>query len=198
MNLDSFLFRQERVGKDGKSFTAYKIRLFEDGKTSPSGNSEYSSARHGGQFPDSQYAEISLLSAIVNHLGINEIPQLYNIVNGDMQLFALRAEMREVFQLLPDDLKSSYTQEKPGLIPGELAFGQVDGTLATRFHLMRLYVEEMTRLEALKKRGKFHEYIAAKALLCLTSLKNRLSDRMSIDLISRKIKDYISDTLTDE
>jgi sugar transferase (PEP-CTERM system associated) len=70
------LFRQPRVGKDGKIFTLYKFRTMKDG---------------AGIGPDGKYAPAQSDDARVTRVGkwlrrarVDELPQIYNILRGDM------------------------------------------------------------------------------------------------------------------
>ncbi len=53
------IFKQERVGKDKKKFIIYKLRTMTNGK-------------------------VTLIGKVIRKLGLDEIPQLLNIVKGEM------------------------------------------------------------------------------------------------------------------
>ena len=48
---------------------------------------------------------------------IDEIPQLYNWLKGDLNLVGVRALSEHYFQLYPEDLQKQRINFKPGLIP---------------------------------------------------------------------------------
>ena len=48
---------------------------------------------------------------------LDEIPQIYNWLKGDLNLVGIRALSEHYFSLYPDDLKQKRINFKPGLIP---------------------------------------------------------------------------------
>ena len=74
------IFRQQRVGRGGKLFTMYKFRTM---KTSAP---QYASTK---EFADAEQY-ISKLGHILRSTSIDELPQLYNVLRGDMSLIGPR------------------------------------------------------------------------------------------------------------
>ena len=74
------IFRQERMGKDGKSFTIYKFRTMTT--SAPSDMATRELEKHG------QY--VTKLGAFLRHSSIDELPQLWNILKGDMSIVGYR------------------------------------------------------------------------------------------------------------
>ena len=70
------VFRQQRVGRGGKLFTMYKFRTMKT--TAP----QYASTK---EFADAEQY-ISKLGHILRSTSIDELPQLYNVLKGDMSL----------------------------------------------------------------------------------------------------------------
>jgi exopolysaccharide biosynthesis polyprenyl glycosylphosphotransferase len=68
------IYRQKRVGKDGKTFTLYKFRSMQDG------------ADRGGKHAPAQEgdARITRVGNWLRRTRLDEVPQLYNILRGDM------------------------------------------------------------------------------------------------------------------
>ena len=75
-------FRQERVGKNGKSFLMYKFRSM---KTSAS-QYDYSPRESGDP-------RITRLGKFLRKTSLDELPQLFNVLEGSMSLVGPRPEM---------------------------------------------------------------------------------------------------------
>ena len=73
------IFKQQRVGKNGKTFTCYKLRTMKTGTPE----------RARCDFPDSE-CYVTKIGAILRKYGIDELPQLYNVLIGDMSLVGPR------------------------------------------------------------------------------------------------------------
>ena len=54
---------------------------------------------------------------VIRKYFIDEIPQIYNWLRGDIKLIGVRALSHHFFNLYPKDLKRLRTNFKPGLIP---------------------------------------------------------------------------------
>ena len=98
------LFRQERVGKDGRGFTLYKFRTMIE-------NAE----KHTGPILASKNdPRITRVGRFLRATRIDEIPQLYNVLAGQMSLVGPRPE-REYFINLHKALRGLRLAVKPGL-----------------------------------------------------------------------------------
>jgi lipopolysaccharide/colanic/teichoic acid biosynthesis glycosyltransferase len=84
------LFRQERVGYRGKTFTLYKIRTM---RTEPAPPADPEASRRAAmtQVGDPR---ITRLGQFLRRSRLDELPQLLNIVRGEMSLIGPRPEAR--------------------------------------------------------------------------------------------------------
>lgn len=83
------LFRQKRVGKDGRIFTLYKFRSMKiEGNGNANGNGKIQPA---GEM-DERFTRVGRW---IRRLRVDELPQLYNILRGDMHFVGPRPFMLE-------------------------------------------------------------------------------------------------------
>jgi lipopolysaccharide/colanic/teichoic acid biosynthesis glycosyltransferase len=98
------LYRQERVGKGGTLFTLYKFRTMIDG-----------AEKHLGPVLASRDDErVTAVGRILRRMRLDELPQLYNILRGDMSLVGPRPE-RPYFVERHQALQGIRLAVKPGL-----------------------------------------------------------------------------------
>lgn len=125
------LFKQERVGKKGRLFPVYKFRTMTDKVRDLSIQT----------FNDDP--EITAVGKVIRRLKIDELPQLLNVVKGDMSLVGPRP-------CLPDLVKDFNESGKKRLLvrPGLTGLAQVNGNIhlswEERWEYDREYVEEQS------------------------------------------------------
>jgi exopolysaccharide biosynthesis polyprenyl glycosylphosphotransferase len=78
-------FRQDRLGKDGKSFPIIKFRTM-----------QVNAERNGPQWASPGDPRITRVGWVLRHLRLDELPQLINILRGEMSCIGPRPE-REIF-----------------------------------------------------------------------------------------------------
>jgi len=76
------LYRQERTGKAGRPFTLYKFRSMRR-DAEGDGNPRWASLND---------ARVTRLGAVLRRFRLDELPQLYNVLRGDMSLVGPRPE----------------------------------------------------------------------------------------------------------
>jgi lipopolysaccharide/colanic/teichoic acid biosynthesis glycosyltransferase len=118
------LFRQRRVGKDGREFTVLKFRTMKTG-ADPAPHREYverliagedRSVSKGGR-PLYKLAvddRITRVGHVLRRLSVDEIPQLWNVVRGDMSLVGPRPVTAYEAGSYPAHWRRRF-QVKPGL-----------------------------------------------------------------------------------
>ncbi len=79
------IFKQERIGRDGKPFTIYKLRSMRIDAESESGPSLYQ-----GDDDD----RLTKVGRFLRNHHLDELPQLYNVFKGDMSFIGHRPERK--------------------------------------------------------------------------------------------------------
>jgi len=82
---DHIFFKQERVTQDGRRFWLYKLRTMRP-----------DAERHGAQWTQENDPRVTRVGALLRRTRVDEIPQLINVLRGDMSLVGPRPE-RPVF-----------------------------------------------------------------------------------------------------
>ena len=108
------VYKQERVGKGGKCFYLYKLRSMRT-----------DAEKFGAQWAEKDDPRITKIGKFIRKTRIDEIPQLFNILRGDMGIIGPRPE-RPMFTV-------QFDEEIPGFInrlavkPGLTGWAQVNG-----------------------------------------------------------------------
>lgn len=126
------LFSQKRVGYRGTIFTIYKFRTMND-KTDHNGN----------LLPDSE--RLTFCGKWMRKLSVDELPQLYNILKGEMSFIGPRPLLVDYLPLY-----SKEQMRRHNVLPGITGLAQVNGRNAIswqkKFILDVHYVDNMSFL----------------------------------------------------
>ena len=108
------IFRQVRCGRDGKPFTMYKFRsMYVDAEERLEALLE-ANEKDGPVFKIKNDPRITRLGGILRRSSIDELPQLFNILRGDMSIVGPRPALpREVEMYNEEQLQRMYVT--PGL-----------------------------------------------------------------------------------
>ncbi len=114
------MFRQTRVGTGGRAFVMYKFRTMRRA-SSDEIHRAYVQALLRGEAPtvDGLYklghdARITRVGGVMRKLSIDELPQLVNVLRGDMSLVGPRPALPWEAELIPDWSKARF-QVPPGI-----------------------------------------------------------------------------------
>ena len=134
-------FCQHRVGKDGRVFQMYKIRTMVH-------NAETTSGPSWSQEEDSR---ITLIGKVLRKLHLDELPQLYNVIRGDMALIGPRPERPEFVTLLAFKLPNYL--DRQSVLPGITGLAQINlpadsdlESVRRKLHVDRLYIQRANAL----------------------------------------------------
>ena len=103
--IDYILYRSWRVGKDGKLFTMYKFRSM-----------VRAADQLGGHSTALNDPRLTRLGRMMRRLKLDELPQLVNILKGDMAFVGPRPEVPCYVNRMPDSEKNIVLSVKPGLV----------------------------------------------------------------------------------
>lgn len=135
-NLGSPLFFQTRPGKGGRLFRVIKFKTMNEAKDSS-----------GNLLPDDQ--RLTLLGNLIRKTSLDEIPQLVNVLKGDMSLIGPRPLLVEYLPLY-----SGLQARRHDIKPGITGWAQVNGrnlvNWKERFEMDVWYVENVSFLLDLK------------------------------------------------
>lgn len=104
------LFKQKRPGKDGKFFTVYKFRTMSTALVDKKGKEL------------SDFERMTKIGKILRKTSIDELPQLFNIIKGDMSFIGPRPLLTEYL-----DLYSPEQMRRHDVLPGISGWAQVNG-----------------------------------------------------------------------
>lgn len=127
------LFRQQRVGRGGQLFGIYKFR------------SMYTGAEAEG-LPLTVGADTRITSAgaWLRRTKVDELPQLLNVLWGDMSMVGPRPEVPRYVAHYPADLRATVLSVRPGITDlASLAFRNESALLAHSPDPERTYVEQI-------------------------------------------------------
>jgi len=121
------LFRQIRPGLHGKSFAILKFRTMTDARD-----------EHGELLPDAQ--RLTRLGAFLRKTSMDELPELINVVKGDMSLVGPRPLLMEYLeQYTPEQARRH--EVKPGITGWAQIHGRNAITWEEKFKLDCWYVD---------------------------------------------------------
>lgn len=116
------IFKQKRVGRNGEEFYIYKFRSMvnnaEDLKFSLVRFNEVT----GPVFKIKQDPRVTKIGKIIRKTSIDELPQLFNVLKGEMSLVGPRPPLPNEVELY-----SSYEKQRISVTPGLTCYWQVNG-----------------------------------------------------------------------
>ncbi|OIL55169.1 UDP-phosphate galactose phosphotransferase [Oenococcus oeni] len=107
-------YAQERIGKNGKSFTMYKLRSMVTNADDLKDTLLEKNELHGGLFKIKEDPRVTKIGRTIRHYSLDELPQFWNVVKGDMSLVGTRPCLkRELAQYSEHDKQRLLV--KPGI-----------------------------------------------------------------------------------
>ena len=145
------LFKQERVGKNGKIFKILKYRTM-----------SVKQKENSSQITVGEDQRITKTGRTLRKLKIDELPQLFNVLKGEMSFVGPRPEVKKYVDLY-DDLQKEILKVKPGITElASLKYYNESEILGASDDPEREYIEKimpdkiMLNLQYIKKMGLFY------------------------------------------
>jgi len=98
------LFRQKRVGQYGKLFEVLKFRTM-----------VMNAENHGLKITVEKDSRITRPGSFLRKYKLDELPQLFNVLLGDMSLVGPRPEVLEYVDCYPEELREKILSVRPGI-----------------------------------------------------------------------------------
>lgn len=123
-------FFQERPGKDGKIFKVIKFKSMTDERD-----------EYGNLLPD--HIRLTKVGAFVRNTSIDELPQLINVLKGDMSLIGPRP-LTPIYLKLFDEEQARRHEVRPGITGWAQVNGRNHCKLSKKFEYDVWYVDNCT------------------------------------------------------
>lgn len=128
------LFKQKRLGKNMKPFTCYKFRTMCQG-----------AFEKGGIASSESDSRITKVGAILRRTSLDELPQMFNILNGTMAIIGPRPILDFEFEPYRDNKRYAHRYDA---LPGMFCTVDLDlratADRETQFDLDAKYVDDMS------------------------------------------------------
>lgn len=129
----SALFRQKRVGKDKKLFQLYKFRSM-----------KVSTPDVPTHLLDNPQQYISKVGSFIRKTSIDELPQLFNILRGDMSIIGPRPALWSQTDLIEERDRYGANSVRPGLSGWAQINGRDELPIDVKARLDGEYVQRMS------------------------------------------------------
>jgi lipopolysaccharide/colanic/teichoic acid biosynthesis glycosyltransferase len=125
-------YRQVRVGKDNRDFRLLKFRSMAQG-----------SDRKGLLTVGGKDSRVTRTGYYLRKYKLDELPQLVNVLKGDMSLVGPRPEVRKYVSLY-DENQLKVLSVRPGITdPASIAYSNENELLGSAENPEKLYIEEI-------------------------------------------------------
>lgn len=144
------LFRQERMGRGGRPFTLLKFRTMVAG-----------APRLGPAVTSGRDARITRVGRFLRDTKLDELPQIFNVLAGQMSIVGPRPEVRRYVEMFAEDY-AHVLSVRPGITDyAAIEFRNEEDLLAGYDDAERAYVD----LVLPRKIELYRKYIASQGML---------------------------------
>lgn len=145
-------FRQERVGRFGKPFRIFKFRtMCQDAEN------------NGRQITVGADPRITKSGYFLRKTKLDELPQLLNVITGEMSLVGPRPEVPRYVALYPPEVRDIVLSVQPGITDyASIEYKDENAILGQAADPDRAYIEEIIPV----KLKYYQRYVAERSLWC--------------------------------
>ena len=155
-------FFQERPGKDGKIFKVIKFKTMTDERDA-----------EGNLLPDAD--RLTKVGRFVRSTSVDELPQLVNVLKGDMALIGPRPLLVKYLPLYSKEQMRRH-EVRPGISGWAQCHGRNAISWAEKFKLDVWYVDHLSLMTDLKV-----IFITIKKVLCREDINSTTSETATMD-----------------
>lgn len=130
-------YRQERLTLNGKAFRIFKFRSM-----------CIDSEKHGARLASKNDSRITPVGKVLRNLHFDELPQLFNVLKGDMSIVGPRPERKEILKEYQREIPEFYyrLKVKAGLTGYAQVYGKYNTTPYDKLKLDLFYIENYSLL----------------------------------------------------
>ncbi|WP_435302722.1 sugar transferase [Ligilactobacillus cholophilus] len=135
-------YTQERVGYMGKRFNVTKLRsMYNDAEK-----------QSGAVWASKNDARVTKVGKFIRKTRIDELPQLWNVIKGDMSMIGPRPERPELTEKFSKEIKDF--EQRLRVLPGLSGYAQVHGgydiSPEEKYELDKYYIDHLSMKEDLQ------------------------------------------------
>lgn len=138
----SIYYKSNRLGKNGKIFRMYKFRTMKE-------NSIDIRNADGSTYNSENDERLTKVGRLLRTLSIDELPQIFNVLKGDMSLIGPRPDLPDALDLYTDNEKRKL-EVCPGITGYSQAYYRNEISASYKFKNDVYYVEHYSFLLDLK------------------------------------------------
>lgn len=143
-------FRQERVGRFGKTFRIFKFRTM-----------CLDAEAKGRQITVGEDPRITNSGRFLRQFKLDELPQLLNVISGEMSLVGPRPEVPRYVALYPTEVSELVLSVQPGITDyASIEYKDENAILGRAADPDKAYIEEVMPV----KLGYYQRYVAERSL----------------------------------
>ena len=141
------IFKQKRVGKQGKEFVMYKLRSMEVEAVG-----EKACNIQNNQIISEDSNKITKVGKVIRKMKLDELPQFVNVLKGEMSMVGPRPELKGILEKIQDIVPEYAMRQKvkPGITGLAHVYGNYQTAIQTRLSYDICYLSDYR----LRKDGK--------------------------------------------